>query len=102
VNRSAEVIRDERVICPQARGSWESTAIQFYPQYIRGLHYNISENGTAQSTPIFSGTSEDCLFLDVVVPRRIFETAGKGPGSPVLGELHPLPSAYNDVSVQYR
>ena len=28
--------------------------------------------------------TEDCLFLDVVVPQKIFEGAGKGKGAPVL------------------
>lgn len=29
-------------------------------------------------------TTEDCLFLDVVVPKRIFDNAGQGSGAPVL------------------
>lgn len=29
-------------------------------------------------------TTEDCLFLDVVVPKAIFDNAGKGKGAPVL------------------
>jgi acetylcholinesterase len=28
--------------------------------------------------------SEDCLFLDVVVPEDVLSTAGRGPGAPVL------------------
>jgi len=30
------------------------------------------------------GTTEDCLFLDVVVPKTIYDNAGKGNGAPVM------------------
>lgn len=29
-------------------------------------------------------TTEDCLFLDVVVPQAIFDQAGSGEGAPVM------------------
>lgn len=29
-------------------------------------------------------TTEDCLFLDVVVPKAIYEAAGTGAGAPVM------------------
>lgn len=31
-------------------------------------------------------TNEDCLFLDIIVPRKVFEKAGSKKGAPVLGE----------------
>ncbi|EXJ69648.1 uncharacterized protein A1O5_06719 [Cladophialophora psammophila CBS 110553] len=41
------------------------------------------------STPPFDPTAtEDCLFLDVMVPRAIFEAAGQGPGAPVMVWIH--------------
>jgi cholinesterase len=33
--------------------------------------------------PVDYQTSEDCLFLDLMVPKAIFDTAGYGPGAPV-------------------
>src|ERR1700753_3884957 len=34
--------------------------------------------------PVDPRTTEDCLFLDVVVPKAIFDNAGKGSGAPVM------------------
>jgi carboxylesterase type B len=33
--------------------------------------------------PVDYQTSEDCLFLDLMAPKAIFDTAGYGPGAPV-------------------
>jgi len=32
--------------------------------------------------------SEDCLFLDVIVPQRVFENAGKSTPAPVMVYIH--------------
>lgn len=37
----------------------------------------------ATRPPLDPSTSEDCLFLDVVVPQQVF-TKNSGPGAPVL------------------
>ncbi|KAJ5679921.1 hypothetical protein N7462_008165 [Penicillium macrosclerotiorum] len=69
-------------ICPQALPIW-TTDIE--PQFLLSLLYNTTFN---QSTDISSypyvpakldpRTTEDCLFMDVVVPRKIFHrTHGK-------------------------
>ncbi|KAL8662681.1 MAG: hypothetical protein Q9202_004465, partial [Teloschistes flavicans] len=64
-------------ICPQAApSSWDWT------------NANIP-NG--QVIPIGNSTlpeSEDCLFLDVVVPVGVFKRRGKGTGAPVLVNIH--------------
>ncbi|KAL8627146.1 hypothetical protein Q9189_007155 [Teloschistes chrysophthalmus] len=64
-------------ICPQAApSSWDWT------------NANIP-NG--QVIPIGNSTlpeSEDCLFLDVVVPVEVFKRRGKGQGAPVLVNIH--------------
>jgi cholinesterase len=39
--------------------------------------------------------SEDCLFLDVMVPKKIFDNANKRSGAPVYAVSHP--SACNPV-----
>ncbi|KAK5036087.1 hypothetical protein LTR13_005657 [Exophiala sideris] len=37
----------------------------------------------AATPPADPTATEDCLFLDVMVPQAIFETAGQGQGAPV-------------------
>ncbi|KAL6253262.1 hypothetical protein RBB50_000985 [Rhinocladiella similis] len=38
--------------------------------------------------PVQPSASEDCLFLDVMVPKAVFDTARKGPGVPVMVWIH--------------
>lgn len=42
--------------------------------------------GTTQATAAANapGVTEDCLFLDVMVPTKIYNSRGKGYGAPVL------------------
>lgn len=82
-------------ICAQANPAWELIAEQFIPEYLEGQtvfnqsSFNISSGGGLPT--VDPRTTEDCLFLDVVVPKAIFNNAGKGPGAPVMvwiyGEL---------------
>ncbi|KAK4615323.1 Carboxylesterase patB [Fulvia fulva] len=73
--------------CPSAFPSWLGTATTYIPQYLNGST-NFSTSGINTTIPatanISPSESEDCLFLDVVVPEDIFEQAGKGYGAPVL------------------
>lgn len=74
-------------ICAQASPAWEIIAGQFLPAYLEGqTKFNESSfNTTIGSAPTLDPrTTEDCLFLDVLVPKNIFENAGKGSGAPVL------------------
>ena len=81
-------------ICPQASPAWELVAAQFLPAYLTGQPFNLSaaEAAIAQaasSQPVQDPrTTEDCLFLDVVVPRTIFHKATRRvnatAGAPVL------------------
>lgn len=94
VNRS--VIQDGSVarVCPQGNPSWTLSAAQWLPGYITsGKLPNITEAQidatnasytTAQATTLNQATTEDCLFLDVMVPDKIFEERGKGYGAPVM------------------
>jgi carboxylesterase type B len=57
-------------------------------QYTAGLPINVSSDSAADQPlpPIDPRTTEDCLFLDVMVPEKIFETSENGSGAPVLGQ----------------
>lgn len=85
------VIQDgsESRICPQSNPAWMGS-IGWLPEYIQS---GMIQNSTAGAAPSAGSSStqirdpmqnEDCLFLDVMVPEAIFETAGQGPGAPVL------------------
>ena len=82
------------VVCPQANPAWGLIAPGFDAAYLAGKPYNLS--AAQASLPSSSGslpkqdprTTEDCLFLDVVVPRSIFQQASNSingsSGAPVL------------------
>ena len=82
------------VICPQANPAWELIAAGFAPDYLEGIPYNSSAAGAGSSSTSGSlpkqdpRTTEDCLFLDVVVPQTVFQGASnstnKASGAPVL------------------
>ncbi|KAK6443576.1 hypothetical protein LTR95_000403 [Oleoguttula sp. CCFEE 5521] len=107
-NRS--VVQDGSVerICPQAAPAWYSLATPFITNYLTtgNTVFNASFFGnttipgvtpgtttpTAQEARVLGGlakratidTTEDCLFLDVVVPQEIYESRNRGYGAPVL------------------
>lgn len=112
-NRSAVQTGGENRVCPQANPAWVGAiAPVFLPEYLAGQtsfnasSFNVSIPGVTPGTPsvtinsstagalsnAFSslippdvpGTTEDCLFLDVVVPQNIFNNKKKGKGAPVL------------------
>ncbi|EMD00258.1 hypothetical protein BAUCODRAFT_145551 [Baudoinia panamericana UAMH 10762] len=77
-------------ICPQAGVAWGAIATPFIAAYLSGQtqfnssSFNIS-TASSGSLPVQDPRStEDCLFLDVVVPEAILNNAGKGYGAPVL------------------
>jgi carboxylesterase type B len=72
-------------ICPQASPDWEYIAAQFLPQYLLGQPINIT-NEPIPPPVIDPRTTEDCLFLDIIVPKKVFENAGSKKKAPVLGE----------------
>ena len=80
-------------VCPQANPAWELLAAQFLQEYLKGLPINIntsvlsaSRNTTIQLDP---RTTEDCLFLDVLVPKPILDDVHRKHGAPVLGKVRP-------------
>lgn len=76
-------------ICAQANPAWLNTADQFLELYLAGqTEFNASSfNSTNPEIPQDPRTTEDCLFLDVVVPKTIFD-AGKNCKAPVLVWVH--------------
>lgn len=82
-------------ICPQPASLFSNPAlVQWISAYIQGtmLDYDQLEQEYAnRSSPASSSdprVTEDCLFLDVVVPKKIFDRRGTGSGAPVLVWIH--------------
>ena len=74
-------------VCAQAGPAWYNIANQFVSAYIGGQKvFNQSSFNmtTGPPPPLDPRTTEDCLFLDVLVPRKIFENSEEGKGAPVL------------------
>ena len=71
-------------ICPQANPAWELIAAQFDLAYLTGQPFNLTAAEGALAglsgklPPPDPRTTEDCLFLDVVVPQTIFKKATNG------------------------
>lgn len=96
-NRS--VIQDGSVtrICPQATPSWLVEAgVWAFPYIVSGTIPNITYSLTTpnnDSLPITRDPreNEDCLFLDVMVPKKVFENAGPGAKAPVMVYIYGKP-----------
>ena len=67
-------------VCPQASPIWTALAAEFAPAYLTGQPFNLLAAEAALANlsttlPIQDPrTSEDCLFLDVIVPKKIFQS----------------------------
>ncbi|EKG12539.1 Carboxylesterase type B [Macrophomina phaseolina MS6] len=90
-NRS--VINDGSIgrICPQPPSSSSSSEAAFLLNYL--ATGQIATNTTSSTTSSSNSTTdpretEDCLFLDVIVPEKVFTNAGQGDGAPVLVWIH--------------
>ncbi|KAL2827732.1 alpha/beta-hydrolase [Aspergillus cavernicola] len=80
VNRTTAQTGSEARICPQALPSW-------MPQSMSNAISYVSNGSITSMGPVLMDprASEDCLFLNVVVPKKIFKTSGKKmKGAPVL------------------
>ena len=84
-------------ICPQADTSWSAIAAQFIPLYLAGKAFNpsafqatLANISSRLPAPQDPRASEDCLFLDIVVPQKVFEQAAphRTPSAPVLLWIH--------------
>ncbi|KAG5775597.1 hypothetical protein H9Q73_010725 [Fusarium xylarioides] len=77
------------VICPQPWTRFGDTAVSTWTfAHIQGQDLDleaIRHSAVNQSEPpLDPRTSEDCLFLDVIVPKKIFDDLKKGKKAPVL------------------
>ncbi|KAK5113500.1 hypothetical protein LTR62_003369 [Meristemomyces frigidus] len=92
VNRSSVQTGSQGRICPQANPAWLLIAGAYIPQYLAGkTNFTEAEFANLTSSASSGGlpaqdprTTEDCLFLDVVVPEQIFNSRDSGYGAPVL------------------
>ncbi|KAI9822720.1 MAG: hypothetical protein M1826_000424 [Phylliscum demangeonii] len=78
-------------ICAQAAPAWEATAASFLPKYLTGDPNAASALQGPSASLLGSsqnGGMEDCLFLDVLVPQKVFQNRGKTGGAPVLVWIH--------------
>ncbi|KAJ5905017.1 uncharacterized protein N7473_001933 [Penicillium subrubescens] len=80
-NRTHVQTGDVGRICPQASTIWED---DIEPAFILSLLYNTTftkstniSSYTYEPAKVDPRTAEDCLFLDVVVPQKIFDRAKK-------------------------
>ncbi|KAI9674702.1 MAG: hypothetical protein M1817_001605 [Caeruleum heppii] len=92
-NRSVQTGEQGR-ICYQAAPAWSLLAARFLPAYTTGnqsaldAFYQTAPNATrvplSSIPPADPRETEDCLFLDVAVPKPIYDNKDNGPGAPVL------------------
>ncbi|KAI9932510.1 hypothetical protein ASPWEDRAFT_22285 [Aspergillus wentii DTO 134E9] len=76
-------------ICPQSNPIWESEILpEFLVSVVTGIPFNqsanISEYGYTPAKPD-PRTTEDCLFLDVIVPKKVFDSARNRTAASVPG-----------------
>ena len=94
VNRSFVETGSAGRVCAQANPNWLPTSAEFLPAYFTGEIYNVSNPVSVSpntSLPYDENDpriAEDCLFLDVLVPDKVFESTVVGYGAPVLVWIH--------------
>lgn len=70
-------------ICPQGVPAWLQIGAPFLAAYTKGQPFNFTaandtaaqKTGTMTPPPQDPRTTEDCLFLDVIVPKLTFDSA---------------------------
>ncbi|KAL6829642.1 Alpha/Beta hydrolase protein [Trichoderma sp. SZMC 28015] len=82
------------VICPQAIAAWNSGSNAFVQAYTHGVPFAkaamLGEQAqqNAKIPPLDPRTTEDCLFLDIFVPKKVFDGRGSGMKAPVYLWIH--------------
>ncbi|KAF4630748.1 hypothetical protein G7Y89_g7392 [Cudoniella acicularis] len=78
--------------CPQSNPSWQEITEQWLPDYVKNgtIPSNLNLTGSGAFAAPGATETEDCLFLDVVVPKTIFDRAQNSSQtlSPVLVWIH--------------
>ncbi|CAK3971205.1 carboxylesterase family [Lecanosticta acicola] len=91
-DRSQVFTGETNRICPQADPAWLATAELFIPRYYQGeTSFTPADFNTSAATSALPAqdpaTTEDCLFLDVHVPKGIYDQRDKKK-SPVLVQIY--------------
>lgn len=79
-NRTHVQTGDVGRVCPNALPLWGLLQTQWLPDYWNHTAFHISTNISSypyNPLPADGRTTEDCLFLDVLVPKRIFDQNNK-------------------------
>lgn len=86
-NRSAVLSNSKSITCVQGASSWQLRTSQYTNDYLKtGDIPNVSYS---DMSAISAGGVEDCLFLDVQVPRKVFNNGReKRRLAPVLVWIH--------------
>lgn len=72
-------------VCPQGRPEWTSTALLWLTKGLSAINVTAGYQIPTITTlpPVLPGTSEDCLLLDVLVPKKVFDKRLVSQGAPV-------------------
>ncbi|KAH8799840.1 acetylcholinesterase precursor [Xylogone sp. PMI_703] len=77
-------------VCPQGIPAWTAVTTQWLTEGLGSINISAGyqpPNITSLPTPLY-GTSEDCLLLDILVPKAIFDNRSRGEGAPVMLWIH--------------
>jgi carboxylesterase type B len=92
INRSVIQTGNVGRVCPQSIPQWIFEGLAFVTNYTQGLPFNTSEyvgpGFSVTQLPQDGRTTEDCLFVDVVVPEKVLQSAADEPKAPVLVWIH--------------
>ncbi len=84
-------------VCPQGFPGWGAAVVEFLPDYLARKTLNASAIDSVLANSLSSPpppqdprVSEDCLFLNIIVPQKVFEQAAphRKPLAPVLVWIH--------------
>ncbi|TVY41701.1 Carboxylesterase [Lachnellula subtilissima] len=77
-------------VCPQGAPAWTSVAVKWLTEGLGAINQSAGYQPPNITTlpAVAYGTSEDCLVLDILSPKRVFESREKGPGAAVLVWIH--------------
>ncbi|KAH8696178.1 Alpha/Beta hydrolase protein [Talaromyces proteolyticus] len=106
INRSTIHDGSNGRICPQAYPKWLALESAFIPSYLAGIPFNGSldlSDYQYTPTPVDPRTDEDCLFLDILVPKQVYDSARmqkKYRGAPVLVWIYGGGYAFGDKTTQ--
>jgi carboxylesterase type B len=85
-NRTAIQSNPDDITCPQGTSTWQiRTSSQLNGYLDTGIVPNVS---FANLTSLLQAGQEDCLFLDVLAPKKVFDHVKNGSKVPVLVWIH--------------